>query len=177
MQECRHTRLQGLFYYSQAGSPVGATALSDADGTPRLEITQGRIGTKIVPGTPSDKYLYDTFAFDSPLEKKNLLEEIDSVVVYGKIPRRSIAIPVITGGSYSPDFMYVVKKKSGEKELNIVVETKDVENKTDLRGEELVKIDCARVFFDTLTLDGYKVYFREQLRNKEIRQIIEDVLA
>ena len=73
--------------------------------------------------------------------------------------------------------MYVVKKKSGEKELNIVVETKDVENKTDLRGEELVKIDCARVFFDTLSLDGYKVYFRDQLRNKEIRQIIEDLLA
>ena len=176
-QEWRNTRLQGRFHYAKAGSPVGATALSNADGTPRLEITQGRIGTKIVPGTPSDKYLYDTFAFDSPLEKKNLLEEIDSVVVYGKIPRRSIAIPVITGGTYSPDFMYVVKKKSGEKELNIVVETKDVENKTDLRGEELVKIDCARVFFDTLTLDGYKVYFRDQLRNKEIRQIIEDVLA
>ena len=176
-QEWRNTRLQGRFHYARAGASVGATALSNADGTPRLEIAQGRIGTKIVPGMPSDKYLYDTFAFDSPLEKKNLLEEIDSVIVYGKIPRRSIAIPVITGGSYSPDFMYVVKKKSGEKELNIVVETKDVENKTDLRGEELVKIDCARVFFDTLTVDGYKVYFRNQLRNKEIRQIIEDVLA
>ena len=176
-QEWRNTRLQGRFHYARAGASVGATALSNADGTPRLEIAQGRIGTKIVPGMPSDKYLYDTFAFDSPLEKKNLLEEIDSVIVYGKIPRRSIAIPVITGGSYSPDFMYVVKKKSGEKELNIVVETKDVENKTDLRGEELVKIDCARVFFDTLSLDGYKVYFRDQLRNKEIRQIIEDILA
>lgn len=176
-QEWRNTRLQGRFHYTRAGASVGTTALSNADGTPRSEIAQGRIGTKIVPGTPSDKYLYDTFAFDSPLEKKNLLEEIDSVVVYGKIPRRSIAIPVITGGTYSPDFMYVVKKKSGEKELNIVVETKDVENKTDLRGEELVKIDCARVFFDTLSLDGYKVYFRDQLRNKEIRQIIEDVLA
>ena len=176
-QEWQNTRLQGRFHYTRAGASVGTTALSNADGTPRLEIAQGRIGTKIVPGTPSDKYLYDTFAFDSPLEKKNLLEEIDSVVVYGKIPRRSIAIPVITGGTYSPDFMYVVKKKSGEKELNIVVETKDVENKTDLRGEELVKIDCARVFFDTLSLDGYKVYFRDQLRNKEIRQIIEDVLA
>ncbi len=70
-----------------------------------------------------------------------------------------------------------MKKKTCEKELNIVVETKAVENKTDLRGEELVKIDCARVFFDTLTLDGYKVYFRDQLRNKEIRQTIEDVLA
>jgi type III restriction enzyme len=28
---------------------------------------------------------------------------------------------------YSPDFMYVIRKTSGEKELNIVVETKDVD--------------------------------------------------
>ena len=176
-QEWRNTKLQGRFRYARAGAAVGATALSNADGTPRTEITQGRIGTKIVPGTPSDKYLYDTFAYDSPLEKKNVLGEIDSVIVYGKIPRRSIAIPVITGGTYSPDFMYVVQKKNGTKELNIVVETKDVEDKTDLRGEEKVKIDCARVFFETLTLDGYTVFFRDQLGNKEMKQIIDEVLA
>lgn len=176
-QEWRNTKLQGRFHYANAGTAIGATALSNADGTPRTEIAQGRIGTKIVPGTPSDKYLYDAFAYDSPLEKKNVLGEIESVVVYGKIPRRSIAIPVITGGTYSPDFMYVVQKKNGTKELNIVVETKDVEDQTELRGEEKVKIDCAEVFFETLTADGYTVFFRHQLGNKEMKQIIDDVLA
>jgi len=176
-QEWRNTKLQGRFHYANAGTAIGATALSNADGTPRTEIAQGRIGTKIVPGTPSDKYLYDAFAYDSPLEKKNVLGEIESVVVYGKIPRRSIAIPVITGGTYSPDFMYVVQKKDGTKELNIVVETKDVEDQTELRGEEKVKINCAEVFFETLTADGYTVFFRHQLGNKEMKQIIDDVLA
>jgi len=38
------------------------------------------------------------------------LEQVLEVIVYGKIPRRSISIPTITGQSYSPDFMYVVKK-------------------------------------------------------------------
>ena len=90
---------------------------------------------------------------------------------------RSIAIPVITGGTYSPDFMYVVQKRDGTKELNIVVETKDVEDQTELRGEEKVKIDCAEVFFETLTADGYTVFFRHQLGNKEMKQIIDDVLA
>ena len=49
---------------------------------------------------------------------------VEEIVVHGKIPRNSIAIPTITGERYSPDFMYVVKKASGVKELNIVVETK-----------------------------------------------------
>ena len=153
-----------------------ATALTYADGTVKSEISQGRIGTKIVPGTPSGKYLYDSYAYDSPLEKDNIIADIDEVIVYGKIPRASIAIPTITGGMYSPDFMYVVKHKNGHKELNIIVETKDVENKTDLRGTEKAKIECAKVFFNMLTADGYTVHFRDQLGNKQMAQIISEVM-
>lgn len=162
--------------YERSKAPLGATALTYADGTVRSEISQGRIGTKIVPGTPSGKYLYDSYAYDSPLEKDNIIADIDEVIVYGKIPRASIAIPTITGGMYSPDFMYVVKHKNGHKELNIIVETKDVENKTDLRGTEKAKIECAKVFFNMLTADGYTVHFRDQLGNKQMAQIISEVM-
>lgn len=168
--------MQGRFRYERSKAPLGATALTYADGTVRSEISQGRIGTKIVPGTPSDKYLYDSYAYDSPLEKDNITADIDEVIVYGKIPRASIAIPTITGGMYSPDFMYVVKHKNGHKELNIIVETKDVENKTDLRGTEKAKIECAKVFFNMLTADGYTVYFRDQLGNKQMAQIINEII-
>lgn len=119
--------MQGRFRYTKSNTACGATALTFEDGTPREEIAQGRIGTRIVPGTPGGKYLYDSYAYDSPLEKDNMTADIKEVVVYGKIPRNSIAIPTITGGMYSPDFMYVVKKASGEKELNIVVETNDMQ--------------------------------------------------
>lgn len=173
----KNANLQGRFRYERSNAPLGATALTYADGTVRSEISQGRIGTKIVPGIPSEKYLYDAYAYDSPLEKDNIMADVESVVVYGKIPRSSIAIPTITGGMYSPDFMYVVKRSNGEKELNIVVETKDVENKTDLRDVEKAKIECAKVFFDMLSKDGYKVYFRDQLGNKQIAQIINEVLG
>ena len=78
---------------------------------------------------------------------------------------------------YSPDFMYVVKKANGQKELNVVIETKDVEGKTDLRGTEAVKIKCAEIFFDTLKSEGYDVKFRTQLGNKQMKQIIQDVLG
>ncbi len=172
----KNENLQGRFKYQRSKAPLGATALTYADGAVRTEISQGRIGTKLVPGTPSDKYLYDAYAYDSPLERENITADIEEVIVYGKIPRASIAIPTITGGMYSPDFMYVVKRSNGDKELNIVVETKDVENKTDLRGNEKAKIECAKVFFDTLAMDGYVVHFRDQLGNKQMAQIINEIM-
>lgn len=168
--------LQGHFHYKKSSSVTRETSLTYADGTPRDEIAQGRIGTKIVTGTPSNKYLYDAYAYDSPLEKQNITSDIESVTVYGKIPRNSIAIPTITGGTYSPDFMYVVTRASGEKELNVIVETKDVEDKTELRGTEEAKIKCAEVFFDMLEQDGYKVYFKTQINNRQIKQIIDEIL-
>jgi len=176
-QSWRIHNLQGRFHYKKSSAPIGATALTYEDGTPRKDIAQGRIGTKIAPGTPSKKYLYDSYAYDSPLEQENIKSDISEVVVYGKIPRCSVAIPTITGGMYSPDFMYVVQRASGEKELNIVVETKDVENKAVLREEENARIGCAEVFFDMLSQDGYTVYFHKQLNNKKMAQIVNEVLT
>jgi type III restriction enzyme len=177
-QHWKTEKLNGRFSYSKANLQMKATSLTYADGSSKAEITQGVIGTKFIEGEPTAKYLYDVYAFDSPLEKDNLLVNgINEIVVYGKIPRSSIAIPTITGQSYSPDFMYVVKKDNGEKVLNVVVETKDVENESTLRGIEQAKISCAKVFFEQLTIDGYKVEFKTQLDNKKIRQIIDEVMA
>ena len=168
--------LMGYFKYRKTSSEVGATALTYADGTVKKEIQQGRIGTKIVEGEPMNKYLYDTKAYDSPLELENINADIQEVVVYGKIPRSSIAIPTIVGETYSPDFMYVIKRDNGQKELNIVVETKDVEGKTDLRGKEETKIKCAEIFFKNLSEQGYTVHFRTQLNNKKMLTIMKEVM-
>lgn len=170
---------QTRFRYARSTQPVTVTALTNKDGSPREMIKQGTVGTMFVEGTPSEKYLFDKIAYDSPLEKDNIMMTgtgIDEVVVYGKIPKSSIAIPTIVGENYSPDFMYVVKKNDGTKELNIVVETKLVENKSTLRGTENAKIKCAEVFFKQLTIDGYMVSFHTQLSNKKVKQIIEEVI-
>lgn len=106
----RIEKMQTRFKYSRSSKSVTETALTYKDGTPRDVIKQGNVGTMFAEGTPSEKYLYDKIAFDSPLEKANILTDIDEVVVYGKIPRSSIAIPTIIGENYSPDFMYVVKR-------------------------------------------------------------------
>lgn len=168
--------LQGRFNYKKTHGQPEATALTHNDGSVRESIAQGRIGVKIEEGIPMEKYLYDTKAYDSSLELKNINTSIDEVIVYGKIPRNSIAIPTITGESYSPDFMYIVKKDNGEKELNIVVETKGVENKSTLRGIEEAKIKCAEVFFKNLSSQGYNVYFQTQLNNKKMLQIVKEII-
>ncbi|MCD8235282.1 MAG: type III restriction-modification system endonuclease [Prevotellaceae bacterium] len=175
--------LQGRFKYKKTSGTAGATALTYEDGSVREEIAQGRIGIKIKEGDAADKYLYDTKAYDSPLELDNIESDINGglsgvaeVIVYGKIPRNSIAIPIIAGGTYSPDFMYIVQRTNGKKELNIVVETKDVEHQSTLRGIEEAKIRCAEIFFKNLSEQGYNVHFRTQLNNKKMLQIVEEVI-
>lgn len=172
----KNDNLQGRFTYNKSNIRLNGTELTFPDGAPKEEITQGRIGTKLKSGTPIEKYLYDSFAYDSPLELENIQNDVSEVVVYGKIPRNSISIPTITGQSYSPDFMYVVKKADGSKTLNIVVETKDVETNSTLRQIEQIKINCAKEFFKQLTIDGYSVEFHEQINNKKIKQIVDEVL-
>ncbi|PWM79570.1 MAG: type III restriction-modification system endonuclease [Phascolarctobacterium sp.] len=170
--------LQGRFNYACCSKKLKETVLNNADGSAKTVLPIGRVGTKFVEGSTSSKYLYDIIAYDSPLEKENITGgDIAEIVVYGKIPNKSIAIPTIAGGTYSPDFMYVVKKDDGSRELNLIVETKDVENKEELRGIEKTKIDCAEKFFEQIRKDGYQVRFEKQLKNKKMLEIINNVLT
>lgn len=176
-KDWRIENTHGRFRYARSQQKISETVLTYPDGSARQQIVQGKIGNKFVEGTPCEKYLYDAIAFDSPLEKENILTDgIDEVIVYGKIPKSSIAIPTVVGETYSPDFMYVVKKKDGTKELNVIIETKMVEGKSVLRGIEDAKIKCAEVFFNQLKIDGYDVHFRSQLNSKKIKNILEEVL-
>lgn len=172
----KYDNLKGRFNYKQTTYTPSSTKLTNVDGSMKDEVVQGEIGTNLLKGEPSGKYLYDMIAYDSPLECKNIMENIENVVVYGKIPRRSISIPTIGNDSYSPDFMYVVNRKDGKKELNIVIETKDYSSETNLRKEEDMKINCAKKFFNQLTLDGYSVSFEKQLNNVGVMSIIEEII-
>ena len=107
--------------------------------------------------------------YDSPLEKENIMNEVDHVIVYGKIPQKSICIPNITNDLYSPDFIYVVQRADGKKELNIVIETKDIPN-------DEAKRNNAERFFQQLKIDGYEVKFCRQLQNKKMANIISELL-
>jgi type III restriction enzyme len=171
----KYNNLKGRFNYKQTTYTPASTKLTNIDGSLKEEVVQGEIGINLLNGQPSAKYLYDVIAYDSDLERKNIMENIQDVVVFGKIPRKSISIPTIGNDSYSPDFMYVVNKNNGLKELNIVIESKDISNEAVLRGEEAMKINCAEKFFNQLTLDGYKVSFKKQLNTNGVQSIIEEI--
>ncbi|MBO7598157.1 MAG: type III restriction-modification system endonuclease [Bacteroidales bacterium] len=165
----------GLLHYKQASYSTLETALTDINGVLKPEIPQGRIGLLFSEGKPADNYLYDKIAYDSELEKDNILADIDQVIVFGKIPNRSIAIPTVLD-NYSPDFMYVVKKKDGKTELNIVIETKGVDKSGELRGVENLRIECAKKYFEQLQADGFDVKFQTQINNKGVKKIVEDLM-
>ena len=167
--------VKGLLSYMRANYNTPETALTDINGNLKPEITQGLIGVELEKGFPSTKYLYEGIAFDSDLEKKNIISDIADVIVFGKIPRRSISIPTVID-NYSPDFMYVVKKTDGNMELNVVIETKGVEGKSTLRPTEQVRIDCAEKFFEQLQKDGFDVKFRTQINNDDMKNIVAELI-
>ena len=169
--------LQNLVKYRQAHYSSKSTAFTNADGSLKEEVLQWTIGRNVLTAEPSKKYLYDKVVYDSPLEKDNIMSEVDSVIVYGKIPQRSICIPNITNDLYTPDFMYVVQRSDGKKELNIVIETKDIPNDESKRTIEDAKINNAERFFQQLKLDGYDVKFYRQLQNKKMANIISELIA
>lgn len=172
----KYDNLKGHFSYKKADIPVVRTALTHSDGTPVDAIAKLYIGAKDADGMVNKNYLYNSLAHDSDLELENIRADIDSVIVYGKIPRRSIAIPTIDGQTYSPDFMYLLKQKDGARTLNLVVETKDYEHGAEIRKAEEYRIECARVFFEALKADGINVKFIRQLKNDKMVSIIDDVL-
>lgn len=167
------------FSYTRIDGPLGATALTGTNGKPLKNIVQGNIG--IYRDTDADvpeKFLYDAFVYDSPKERVTIRDSVlDEVVVYGKIPRRSIRVPVYFGGTTSPDFMYVLQGSDGKLSLNFIVETKDVDTKADLRETEQLRIKAARKFFESINGDNITVRFMPQLKHDDIVTLIKQVVA
>jgi type III restriction enzyme len=167
------------FSYTRIDAPLGATALTEPNGQPLRDIVQGNIGIyRDVTANVPDKFLYDAFVYDSPKEKDNIQDSdvLDEVVVYGKIPRRSIRIPVYFGGTTSPDFMYVLKGSDGRTSLNFVIETKDVNAPSDLRVAEKLRFKAAKKFFESISDESINVQFLPQLKHDDIVTMIRQVV-
>lgn len=166
------------YSYTKIDGPLGATALTDANGEPLKDVVQGNVGIfRETDAVVPEKFLYDTFVYDSPKERDTIRDSVqDAVVVYGKIPRRSIKVPLYFGGTTSPDFMYVLKSSDGKMSLNFIVETKDVDKKSDLRGTEEKRIAAAEYFFKEMSDANINVCFSSQLKRDDIDNLIRRVI-
>jgi type III restriction enzyme len=157
--------------YKKVSNNIHPTKLTDEKGNVLKEISASDVGVLFSDDDVANSYFFDELYYDSDLEKTNIKSEIKEVIVFTKIPKNSIKIPVAGGKSYSPDFAYVLKFKDGEQKLNFIVETKDVNSKDGLRDEEKFKIKHTEKFFD----GKVKIEFRTQFSNNKIVDLIKEI--
>lgn len=157
--------------YKKVSNDIHPTKLTDEKGNVLTEISASDIGIFFSDEDVAQSYFFDELYYDSELEMKNIKTKIDQVIVFTKIPKNSIKIPVAGGKTYSPDFAYVLKFKDGDQKLHFIVETKDVNSKDDLRDEEKFKIKHAEKFFD----GKVKIEFKTQFTNNKIVDLINEI--
>jgi type III restriction enzyme len=157
--------------YKKVSNNIHPTKLTDGKGNILKEISASDVGVLVSDEKVADSYFFDELYYDSDLEKTNIKAEIKEVIVFTKIPKNSIKIPIAGGKSYSPDFAYVLKFKDGEQKLHFIVETKDVKSEDGLRNEEKYKIKHAEKFFE----GKVKIEFRKQFSNDKMVDLINEI--
>jgi len=160
--------------YKKVSNTIHPTKLTDKKGNILSEIIASAIGhppDDVVDDEVAESYFFDELFYDSKLEGKNIKQEITEVIVFTKIPKNSIKIPVAGGKSYSPDFAYVINFDGGDKKLYFIVETKDVLGNDDLRNEEKQKIKHAEQFFN----NKIKISFKTQFSNNKMVDLIREI--
>ena len=157
--------------YKKVGVLLHPTKLTDSNGKPLKEINASDIGVYYSNEKVADSYYFEELFYDSDLEKENIKYNDLRVIVFTKIPKNSIKIPMPGGKSYSPDFAYVIKDKDNTKGIYFVVETKDKEEK-DLSKEEKIKIEYAKNLFGK----NIKILFKQQFKNQKIKDIINELI-
>jgi len=158
--------------YKKVSNCIHPTKLTDENGNVIKEISAFDIGIMFSDDKVADSYLFNELFYDSELEKENIKANIKEVVVFTKIPKNSIKIPVAGGKSYSPDFAYIIKHKDGKQKLYFIVETKNYPNEVELNQDEIFKIKHAESFFD----GEVKIKFKTQFSNHQILDLIRDIL-
>ncbi|MGL2771280.1 DEAD/DEAH box helicase family protein [Helicobacter pylori] len=141
------------------------------------EFLDGSLGAnnyEIKNSSAREKCLYENFMqVDSEIEKDTIEESNDTkIIVFGKLPR--VKIPIGLNQTYSPDFGYVVE--NNDKKVLLVVETKGVDKKSELRPEEERKISTAKKFFEALKKQGVNIEYKTKMEKDQLSALINEVL-
>jgi type III restriction enzyme len=159
--------------YKSVSNSIHPTKLTDENGNVLTEISASDIGVLFSDERVAESYFFEELYYDSELERTNITTNIEEVIVFTKIPKNSIKIPVAGGKSYSPDFAYVIRLKGGEQRLHFIVEAKNYPNESGLSQEEIQKIRHAEKFFG----GNVKIHFKTQFSNDRIGELIKEILS
>jgi type III restriction enzyme len=100
--------------------------------------------------------------------------DIDSIEIFGKLPRLKIKTPL---GDYNPDFCYAIKSTEGNK-IFLVVEAKGYKSSTAIPVDEKGKIDFAKKYFEALGEhykdQNIKISFKERINKTQLVALINN---
>lgn len=118
----------------------------------------------------------EVIEYDSDFELEIVEQDpdIDSIEIFGKLPRLKIKTPL---GDYNPDFCYAIKNTEGNK-IFLVVEAKGYKSSTAIPVDEKGKIDFAKKYFEALG-EHYKdqnirVSFKERINRTQLAALINN---
>lgn len=118
----------------------------------------------------------DVIEYDSDFELEIVEQDpdIDSIEIFGKLPRLKIKTPL---GDYNPDFCYAIKSTEGNK-IFLVVEAKGYNLLTDVPEKEQIKIDFAKKYFEALSEhykdQNIKISFKERISTLKLSELIKN---
>ncbi len=118
----------------------------------------------------------DVIEYDSDFELDIVEQDpdIDSIEIFGKLPRLKIKTPL---GDYNPDFCYAIKGTQG-KQIFLVVEAKGYKTYAEVSEKEKAKIDFAKKYFEALSQhyqdQPIKISFKERINKTQLAALIKE---
>lgn len=118
----------------------------------------------------------EVIEYDSDFELEIVEQDpdIDSIEIFGKLPRLKIKTPL---GDYNPDFCYAIKSTEGNK-IFLVVEAKGYKSSTAIPVDEKRKIDFAKKYFEALgehyKNENIKISFKERINKTQLAALINN---
>lgn len=164
--------------FVKIASATHPTSFTDKNGEALQSVESGNLGrqkgseeeNKSIPHS----YLFDELFYDSEIERENVLQSVDSVEVFTKIPKNALKIPVAGGLSYTPDFVYILKCKD-KGQIYCIIESKGKDER-DLSALEASKISRAEKFLEQSGIFETKIHFKAQFEGEKITKILGDLL-
>lgn len=167
--KCFNKQIRDLYSYESLKF-TSSTSIYDAGKQEFVdEISANSLGVySDEQATKDDKYLYDRppLRYDSVNPELKILKRTydDNIVVFGKLPKRSIKIPRYDNGTTTPDFIFKIERK--KKPIYLVVETKADNMRF---SDEEVRI-IQKKYFNKLKKSG--VYYRMATTDQEVHDLI-----
>jgi type III restriction enzyme len=122
------------------------------------------------------KWIFEeVIEYDSDFELEIVEQDLDmdSIEIFGKLPRLKIKTPL---GDYNPDFCYAIKNTEGNK-VFLVVEAKGYQSSTAIPLAEKEKIDFAEKYFKALAAhykdQNIKISFKERINKTQLAALIK----